>query len=125
MDFYLLSCLSDGGVTVNEEEEKKGQSEWDCALRNYIVGLVLSLLFTGSAFWIVHVKWIDSPEMILTLALLQFIAQLIFFLHLGKESKEHWNLIVFGFASLVVIIVLFGTLWIMFGLNERVMPWMH
>ncbi|MCH9610020.1 MAG: Cytochrome bo(3) ubiquinol oxidase subunit 4 [Chlamydiales bacterium] len=105
--------------------ENDHEEEWEGDLKTYLIGFGLSLLFTCSAFLGVYKKWIDSPAMILTLAILQFITQIIFFLHLGKESKAHWNLILFGFMMLVVGIVVFGTLWIMFGLNMRTMPWMQ
>ena len=101
------------------------EEEWEGDLKTYIIGFVLSLLFTGTAFLSVYEKWVDGPGMILSLAILQFITQIIFFLHLGKESKKSWNLTVFWFMLLVVMIIVFGTIWIMYGLNTRVMPWMR
>ncbi len=108
-------------MSQNPEKEE----EWEGDYKSYIIGFVLSLAFTLTAFFLVSKKVIEGPAIILLLALAQFIAQLIFFLHLGKESKAHWNTILFGFMLLVILIIVLGSLWIMFGLNERVMPWMR
>jgi heme/copper-type cytochrome/quinol oxidase subunit 4 len=43
--------------------------------------------------------------------------QLIFFVHLDQERKPRWNLMVLLFAVLVVVIICFGSLWIMKNLN--------
>jgi cytochrome o ubiquinol oxidase operon protein cyoD len=50
--------------------------------------------------------------------------QLHYFLHLGDEPKPQWNLLTFGFMIGVVLILVFGTLWIMNNLNDRMMPQM-
>ncbi|MCP5470091.1 MAG: cytochrome o ubiquinol oxidase subunit IV [Chlamydiales bacterium] len=106
-------------------KEHEQEEEWEGSLSSYWIGYGLSLFFTLTAFYLVWAKKVDGPSFILVLALAQFVTQLIFFLHLGQESKKHWNLILFGFMLLVVAIVVLGTLWIMFGLKHRVMPWMH
>jgi len=96
------------------------------SLKSYTAGLVLSLLLTLAAYFAVwrHVHsghQLYSHQLltplILGLALVQLIAQLIFFLHLGRESKPRWNLLVLSFAALVVIILVAGSLWIMANLS--------
>jgi cytochrome o ubiquinol oxidase subunit IV len=54
---------------------------------------------------------------IVALALVQLFIQLIFFLHLGRESKPRWNLSALAFAVIVVVILVFGSLWIMASLD--------
>lgn len=92
----------------------------------YLIGFGLSLLLTLAAYTIVylHVKTDHlefSHSFIITtvvgLALIQFFVQLVFFLHLGRETKPRWNLMAFLFMMLVVIIVVFGSYWIMNNLN--------
>ena len=46
------------------------------------------------------------------LAILQFLVQLIFFLHLRVETRPRWKLFVLLFMILVVSILVFGSLWI-------------
>jgi cytochrome o ubiquinol oxidase operon protein cyoD len=54
---------------------------------------------------------------VITLAFLQFLAQLIFFLHLGKETKPRWNLFIFVTTIIGIGILVGGSLWIMNHLN--------
>jgi cytochrome o ubiquinol oxidase subunit IV len=97
----------------------------------YISGFILSLIFTLSAFALVE-EHIHSGHTVFThpfligatviLALAQFFAQLYFFLHLGRETKPRWKLLVLCFMVLVVFIVVFGSIWIMYNLNYRMTP---
>lgn len=57
------------------------------------------------------------------LAFGQFVVQLVYFLHLGTEQKPRWKLLVFWFMIVVVLIVVVGSLWIMYNLNyNMIMP---
>lgn len=92
--------------------------------RNYVVGFLGSLVLTIIAFVLVqhHMfsKWI-LVWMVAILAGSQFILQLIYFMHLGREPKPRWKLAVFIFMLGVVIIVVAGSLWIMTNLNYRML----
>ncbi len=55
--------------------------------------------------------------MVASLAIVQFFVQLFFFLHLGHESKPRWRILIFSFMLLVVVIVVFGSIWIMQNLD--------
>lgn len=95
--------------------------------KSYVIGFGLSILLTMLAFIPVyrHVhsnhQSFSSQEslvaFIIALAVIQLFVQLFFFLHLGKESRPRWNLILLLFALMVVVIVVVGSLWIMNNLN--------
>ena len=93
-------------------------------LQMYVMGFMLSVTLTLVAYFIVvdHVlsKW-PAALFIAVLAIGQFIVQLIFFLHLGREVKPRWRFGVFLFMLLIVFIVIGGSLWIMYNLNYRMM----
>jgi cytochrome o ubiquinol oxidase operon protein cyoD len=92
---------------------------------SYTIGFGLSLILTLSAYLIIdnHVATHTFRMVsIICLAIAQLFVQLICFLHLGRESKPRWNLTVLIFAAMVVIIVVFGSLWIMHNLNYRMTP---
>ena len=97
------------------------------SLRTYVIGFVLSIVFTLTSYLLV-VNHSSSSSVgliiffIVCMALAQFIAQLYFFLHLGKETKPRWKLYVFGFMITVVLILVFGSIWIMNNLNYRMTP---
>jgi cytochrome o ubiquinol oxidase subunit IV len=92
-------------------------------LGSYITGFALSVLFTLAPYYLVVNNVVTGPTLVLLIgfALLQLLVQLVFFLHLGRESKPRWNAMLLLFAALVVIIVVVGSLWIMNNLNYNMM----
>lgn len=87
---------------------------------NYLTGFGLSVGLTLVAYFLVTLGALPRQMTIiavLTLAIAQLFVQLHFFLHLGRESKPRLNLLSFAFMLIVVVIVVFGTLWIMQNLN--------
>jgi cytochrome o ubiquinol oxidase operon protein cyoD len=91
---------------------------------NYIIGFILSLILTLAAYFAVVEHLFIPTHLRITigvLALAQAAVQLIFFLRMGQEQKPHWKLMVFLFMLLVLIIIVFGTLWIMYSLNYNLM----
>jgi len=106
------------------ELEKEGAVRGTTA--SYVSGFILSLILTLSAYFVVRQNNDSTqPEfsyqsiitIILALALVQLFVQLLFFLHLDKESKPRWNLMVASFAVTVVLILVLGSLWIMHNLD--------
>ncbi len=93
--------------------------------KHYVIGFVSSLILTISAYLITvnHAgnKWLLFI-ILAVLALTQFIVQLFFFLHVGREFPPRFKLMLTAFMILVVLILVGGSLWIMFNLNGRVMP---
>jgi cytochrome o ubiquinol oxidase operon protein cyoD len=96
--------------------------------RSYVHGLVSSLVLTLAAYTAVVYRPFSRTALIVSiivLAILQAAAQFIYFLHLAQEEKPKWNLLTFLFMTMVVAILVFGSIWIMFNLNERVMNMGH
>lgn len=94
-------------------------------LQSYITGFVLSLVCTMVPFVMVVKKVVSGNAlvaMLLGFAVLQFIVQAVFFLHLGRETKPRWKLVVLLFAVLIVAIIVIGSIWIMYSLNYYMMP---
>lgn len=94
-------------------------------IRTYTVGFLLSILLTIVPFAIVRYSSVSGWALTITLvgfAVLQLAVQLVFFLHIDREHGRRWNLIAFSFATLVVFIVVVGSLWIMHNLDYRMMP---
>lgn len=97
----------------------------------YSTGFVLSLALTLMAYAAVrhhvsthHLFPTDDTMLFIlsTLAISQLVVQLVFFLHLDKESKPRWNLMVLIFAAIIVFIIVGGSLWIMYHLNYNMTP---
>ncbi len=93
-------------------------------LRNYIKGFVISIALTLCAFALVMNAGggISSQTMLLllvSLAVAQLFVQLYYFLHLGAEKKPRWHLITFLFAAFIVLVIVGGTIWIMYHLDQN------
>lgn len=90
----------------------------------YTVGFLLSLLLTLSASLIVTqglLRGWMAAYVLVALASTQLMVQLVFFLHIGSESKPRLNLLALVFAGLVISIVVVGSIWIMHNLNYNMM----
>lgn len=86
----------------------------------YIVGFLLSLYLTLSAYFLVTKQALPHLSLIIAvvaLALVQFGVQIVFFLHIGEESKPRWNLVSFLSMMLMIAILVIGSIWIMANLN--------
>lgn len=108
----------------NEEAVISKHDAGHGSLGSYATGFVLSILFTLAPYHIVTGKLIEGPLLVVALisfALLQLMVQLIFFLHVGRESHPRWNTMALLFAVMVVFIVVVGSLWIMDNLNYNMM----
>lgn len=95
------------------------------SLATYIAGFVLSVALTLVAYALVTEQIFDRTliiGIIVGLAVAQFVVQVVFFLHLGRERSPRWNLVTFGFMLMVLFILVLGTLWIMHNLDYQMMP---
>ena len=100
------------------------KKEWHGSLKAYIIGFISSLILTSASFLLVITRVISGKNLVYSivgLALVQAVFQLIFFLHLGQESKPRWQLWIFLFMLFILLIIVIGSLWIMNDLNERMM----
>ncbi len=89
-------------------------------LKSYMFGLGFSLLFTFLAFGLVAKHAIATKYIYISLAVLaifQLIAQVVCFLRLNTTREGKWNTMPFLFTILVILVLVIGSLWIMFNLN--------
>lgn len=93
-------------------------------LKSYITGLGLSLVLTLMSFGIVmhrlfSVKWTFIA--LATLAILQLLAQVVFFLRMNTNPEGRWNSMPFIFTLIIIAILAGGSLWIMYNMNYNMM----
>jgi cytochrome o ubiquinol oxidase operon protein cyoD len=96
----------------------------DIKLKAYIIGFISSITLTLVAYFLVVNQSLSRTKLIvtiITLALVQFTLQLIYFLHLGTERKPRWKFLVFSFMVSVVLILVIGSIWIMDNLNYHML----
>lgn len=95
------------------------------ALAMYALGYFLSLCLTVIAYVMVTHNTVSEGVLMAWVGVftaVQCLVQLFFFLHLGRESKPRWKLLVFSFMLLVVGIIVIGSLWIMHNLDYHMTP---
>ncbi|HVU59654.1 MAG TPA: cytochrome o ubiquinol oxidase subunit IV [Candidatus Saccharimonadales bacterium] len=98
---------------------------------SYTVGLVLALVLTVTAFSLTFAHTNDAAgglpstwliAAILTLAFVQLLVQLVFFLHLGRNKTARWNTLAFGTTFAGILVVVLASVWIMYHLNYNMTP---
>ena len=95
---------------------------------SYIKGFVLSVILTAFPFGLVMSGGFESRGLtmvvVIGFAIAQILVHMIYFLHMTGKQEEGWTLLSTIFTIIVVVIVLSGSLWVMFHLNTNMMPQM-
>ena len=77
---------------------------------------MLSIVLTIIPLVAVLNDWFNRTTtiaVILVTAVLQFLVQLLFFMHIREEDKPRYNLISLIFAALLLLTIVIGSIWIM------------
>jgi cytochrome o ubiquinol oxidase operon protein cyoD len=112
-------------MSIHEHTVVSEHNEHPLSLGKYVVGFVGSVVVTMAAYLLVtRSSWPHGTVVgiICGLAILQFLVQMVFFLHIGDERRPRWKQAVLGFMLGIVLIVVFGSVWIMNNLNYRMTP---
>ena len=83
-------------------------------------GFILSVILTVGAYVGVTFHVLSGASLlflVLGLGSLQALIQMICFFHLGIEKKPQWQLLTFLFMIVILLVVVGGSLWIMYNLN--------
>ncbi|MEL6959085.1 MAG: cytochrome o ubiquinol oxidase subunit IV [Pseudomonadota bacterium] len=94
--------------------------------RTYIIGFLLSVVLTVIPFAVVMFEL----EMSLPLALiiifgmgaLQIMVHVQYFLHVDVKAEDGWKFMSLVFTAVLLVIILAGSIWVMFHLQENMMP---
>jgi cytochrome o ubiquinol oxidase subunit IV len=96
------------------------------SLKGYLTGFVLSVILTAGPFWVVMGKVFERPgvtvAVLLGFAAVQIVVHVVYFLHMNARSEGGWTLLALIFTLVLVVIALSGSLWVMYHLNENMMP---
>ena len=52
----------------------------------------------------------------------QVLVHMVYFLHLNTRSEGGWNMLALIFTLILVVITFAGSLWVMYHLNDNMMP---
>ena len=93
---------------------------------DYVRGFAMAAVLTAAAFTLVMSHALGNTPLTLAavmgLAVAQVVVHMVFFLHMNSRSEGGWNLLALLFTLLLVLIVLSGSLWVMYHLNAHMMP---
>jgi len=94
-------------------------------VRSYVIGFVLSLVFTLIPYYLVVHQTVSGTALLMTImgfAVIQAIIQITFFLHLGRGPKPNWNLFFFVSTVGIIMIVVGGSIVIISNLHYNMQP---
>ncbi len=96
------------------------------SLGGYLTGFVLAVILTAIPFWLVMGDVLDNRSttigIILVLAAAQIVVHVIYFLHMDAKVEGGWTLMSFLFTATLLLILLAGSVWIMFHLHQNTHP---
>lgn len=114
--------LHQGSTAPGDEPEEMDTA---ASIRNYVIGLVLAVGLSAVSFYIARstLVWAPSiPIALSVLALAQIGVHLVFFLHITTGRDSINNVLALAFGILIVMLLVFGSLWIMSNLNLNMLP---
>ncbi|MDB5856742.1 MAG: cytochrome o ubiquinol oxidase subunit [Ramlibacter sp.] len=111
---------------MSERDEHLEHDTLHITVGGYVTGFVLSVVLTAIPFWLVMGKVFPSPTVttfvILALAMVQIYVHMVFFLHMTSKAEGGWAWMSLIFTLVLLVIMLSGSLWIMYHLKTNTMP---
>jgi cytochrome o ubiquinol oxidase operon protein cyoD len=92
--------------------------------RSYVIGFVLAVVLTAIPFALVAfgaMPRIPTLVVVGIAAIAQVLVHLRYFLHLNLSTTPRENILAIAFASVLILILVGGSLWIMFDLHYRML----
>ena len=108
----------------DDQQGTRGASHGD--LKGYMTGFVLAVILTAIPFWLVMDKVLGKSSVmamvILGIGAVQIVVHMVYFLHMNTKSEGGWTMLALIFTLVLVVIVLSGSLWVMYQLDHNMMP---
>ena len=95
--------------------------------RSYLVGFLLSVVLTAIPFWLVMAGTLSptaTAVIVIAMAVVQILVHTVCFLHVNTRAEGGWTLIAYAFTAVLLVIMIAGSVWIMYHLNSNMMPGM-
>lgn len=105
-------------MSHSEHHEEHG------SLKQYIIGLILSIILTAIPFGVVMSGDFSSTVTFVTVlvcAAAQVMVQMVFFLHLDTSEKQFWNSMTGLYTVFILGFIVIGSIWIFEHLNHNML----
>ena len=117
-------------MSAQHHEHHDGHHDHDdigyhATVKGYLTGFVLSVILTAIPFWLVMAKVLPPSTtipVILGFAGVQVIVHMVYFLHMNTKVEGGWSFLAMLFTVIVVVIMLAGSIWVMYHMNTNMMP---
>ena len=107
-------------------DDHHGDGHAHGTLKSYLIGFILSVILTAIPFWLVMTNKLDNTQAtqfaIMGMAVVQIIVHMMYFLHMNFKSEGGWTMMALMFTITIVVIMLAGSMWVMYHLNTNMMP---
>ena len=113
------------GHAHDHDDHLDGEADFHVSYKGYATGFILSVLLTAIPFWLVMGKVLPSSAtgfIILGCAAVQMVVHMIYFLHLNGKVEGGWSMLALLFTAILVVIMLAGSVWVMYNMNTNMMP---
>lgn len=92
----------------------------------YVTGFVLSVILTAIPFWLVMGDVLGdklrTDIAVMAFAAVQIVVHMVYFLHMNTRSEGGWTFLSLMFTLTLVVIALVGSIWVMYHLDQNMMP---
>jgi cytochrome o ubiquinol oxidase operon protein cyoD len=98
------------------------------SLKDYSIGFILSVILTAIPFWLVMAKVLPPGTtgiVLLAFAAVQVVVHMIYFLHMNTKNEHGWSMMATIFTVIVLVIMMAGSIWVMYHMNANMMPGME
>ncbi len=93
-------------------------------LKLYLTGFALALALTAIPFGLVAMSLLPKLPTLIVIAIaavIQVLVHLRYFLHLDLSTTPRENILAIVFAAVLIFIMVGGSIWIMFVLQQRLL----
>lgn len=98
---------------------------YHATVKGYVIGFVLSVVLTAIPFWLVMTGALPKQAttfIIVAFAAVQMVVHMVYFLHMNAKAEGGWSLLALVFTAALVVIMLAGSIWVMYHMNTNMMP---
>jgi cytochrome o ubiquinol oxidase operon protein cyoD len=107
-------------------DDHHDEGSYHATVEGYLIGFLLSVVLTAIPFWLVMGNVMSSPKVtafvILGFAAVQMVVHMIYFLHMNAKVEGGWSMLALLFTAALVVIMLAGSVWVMYHMNTNMMP---
>ncbi|MFX3634659.1 MAG: cytochrome o ubiquinol oxidase subunit IV [Candidatus Pristimantibacillus sp.] len=99
-----------------EQHNSHESHESHASIKSYVIGFVLSIILTILPLVVVMNDMMNRTAtitFILVMAVLQFVVQLFFFMHIREDGKPRYNVMALVFGLVILLTIVIGSIWIM------------